>query len=92
MEVHICIVKAKSQAGNIEVKDVMTTQKGQSEKKRDLKFYGFCWKIQQRALGPGGSAAGVRYLWEYTRKVATSCPLKVVATLLSDSYKGVVGA
>ena len=37
MEVHICIVKAKSQAGNIEVKDVMTTQKGQSEKKRDLK-------------------------------------------------------
>ena len=37
MEVHICIVKAKSQAGNIEVKDLMTTQKGQSEKKRDLK-------------------------------------------------------
>ena len=37
MEVHICIVKAKSQAGSIEVKDVMTTQKGQSEKKRDLK-------------------------------------------------------
>ena len=37
MEVHICIFKAKSQAGNIEVKDVMTTQKGQSEKERDLK-------------------------------------------------------
>ena len=37
MEVHICTVKAKSQAGNIEVKDVMTAQKGQSEKKRDLK-------------------------------------------------------
>ena len=37
MEVHICIFKAKGQAGNIEVKDVMTTQKGQSEKERDLK-------------------------------------------------------
>ena len=37
MEVHICSVKAKSQAGNVQVKDVMTTQKGQSEKKRDLK-------------------------------------------------------
>ena len=37
MEVHIYSVKAKSQAGNVQVKDVMTTQKGQSEKKRDLK-------------------------------------------------------
>ena len=30
MEVHIYSVKVKSQAGNIRVKDIMTTQKGQS--------------------------------------------------------------
>ena len=33
MEVHIYSVKAKSQAGNILVKYIMTTQKGQSRKK-----------------------------------------------------------
>ena len=32
MEVHIHSVKAKSQAGNVRIKD-MTTQKGQSRKK-----------------------------------------------------------
>ena len=34
MEVNMYSVKAKSQAGNICVKDIMTTQKGQSQKKR----------------------------------------------------------
>ena len=33
MEVHVHIVKAKSQAGNVQVKDIMKTQKGQSRKK-----------------------------------------------------------
>ena len=33
MEVHIYSYKAKSQAGNIWVKGLMTTQKGQSQKK-----------------------------------------------------------
>ena len=33
MEVHIYSVKAKSQADNIRVKYIMTTQKGQSQKK-----------------------------------------------------------
>ena len=33
MEVQMYSVKAKSQAGNIWVKDIMTTQKGQSQKK-----------------------------------------------------------
>ena len=33
MEVHIYSVKVKSQAGNIWIKDIMTTQKGQSQKK-----------------------------------------------------------
>ena len=40
-----------------------------------LKIYAFCQKIQQRALAPAESAAGVTiYLWEYTRKVAASSP------------------
>ena len=30
MEVHMDSIKAKSQAGNMWVKDIMTTQKGQS--------------------------------------------------------------
>ena len=33
MEVHTYSVKTKSQAGNIRVKYIMTTQKGQSQKK-----------------------------------------------------------
>ena len=33
MEVHIYCVTAMSQAGNIQVKDIMTTQKNQSQKK-----------------------------------------------------------
>ena len=33
MEVHIHSVKAKSQAGNVRIKDIMTTQKGQNRKK-----------------------------------------------------------
>ena len=39
MKVHIYSVKAKSQAGNVRVKYIMTTQKGQSQKKsaRDIR-------------------------------------------------------
>ena len=33
MEVHLHIVKAKSQPGNIQIKDIMRRQKGQSRKK-----------------------------------------------------------
>ena len=33
MEVHMYSVKAKSWAGNLGVKDIITTQKGQSRKK-----------------------------------------------------------
>ena len=33
MKVHIYGVKAKSQVGNIRVKYIMTTQKGQNQKK-----------------------------------------------------------
>ena len=41
MEVHICSVKAKGQPGNIWVKDILTTQKDQSQKKNQLGI----WKI-----------------------------------------------
>ena len=64
MEVHIYIVKAKSQAGNIWIKDIMTTKRPKPKESQQaiLKIYAFCWKIQQRASGPGESAAGVMYL------------------------------
>ena len=40
-----------------------------------LKFYAFCQKIWQKALGPGEHAAGdTTYIWEYTWKVAASPP------------------
>ena len=76
MEVHIFSVyriyiayKAKSQAGNIRVKYVMTTQKGQSRKKisqesQEPHLENLCimLEIQQRASSPGDSAAGATYL------------------------------
>ena len=48
MEEHIySSVSAKIQAGNIRDKDIMTTQKGQSQKNQQgiLKIYVFCQKI-----------------------------------------------
>ena len=69
MEVHIYGVKAKSQAGNIRVKCIMTTQKGQSQKKINWGYYeshlgNLCIMlgIQQRTLGRGESTAGATYL------------------------------
>ena len=69
MKVHIYSVKAKSQAGNIRVKYIMTTQKGQSRKKiskgyqeSHLGNLHIMLEIQQRALGPGESMAGAAYL------------------------------
>ena len=58
-----------------------------------LKIYSFCQKIQQRALSPKDSTAGVRYL--SMRMHPESChifSLKVAATLLSGSRKCTVGA
>ena len=76
MKVHIYSVyrvyiayKAKSQAGNIRVKYVMTTQKGQNRKKisqesqeSPLGNLRIMLEIQQRASGPGESAAEAPYL------------------------------
>ena len=52
----------------------------------------FCWKIQQRALGPGESAAGDTYV--FMRIHPKNCcifPLKVAAALLSGLRKDAVG-
>ena len=93
MQVHIYSVKAKSQAGNMSQRYNTTqkkTQKAKAERKsaRGLKNYAFCQKIQQRASGPGESAAGVTYV--SIRIHPKSCrifPQKVTAaaTLLSGS-------
>ena len=61
MGVHIYSVKAKSQAGNIWAKDIMTAA-------RDRK--NLCILPENSA---GDSAAGVNiYLWQHTWKVAAS--------------------
>ena len=58
-----------------------------------LKIYIFCWKIQQRHLGPGDSAAGITYLsMRIHPKSCSIFTLKVATTLLSGSRKGTVGA
>ena len=62
MEVHLHIVKAKSQAGNIWVKDIMTAARVRKN---------LCILPENSA---GEIAAGVTYLWEYTWKVAASPP------------------
>ena len=81
MEVHVYSVKAKSQAGNIWVKDIMTAA-------RDCK--NLCILFENSA---GESAAGVTYP---SMRIYPKCcrifPLKVSATLLNGSRKGAVGA
>ena len=59
----------------------------------DLKNLCILLEIQQRALGPGESTAGVTYL--SVRIYMKSChifPKNVAATLLSGSRNGAVGA
>ena len=81
MEVHIYSVKAKSQVGNMWVKDVMTAA-------RDRK--NVCSLAENSA---GESATGITYL--SMRIHPKSCcifTLKVSATLLNGSRRGTVGA
>ena len=79
MEIHIYSVKAKCQAGNIWVKDIMTAA-------RDFK--------NLRVLpenSAGDSAVGVTYLsMRIHPKICCVFPLKVSATLLNVSGKGAV--
>ena len=63
MEVHIYIVKAKSEPGKIWVKDIMVAV-------GIVKICVFCRKIQQETALLGLDI----YLWEYTWKVAASPP------------------
>ena len=93
MEEKIYRVQAKSQAGNIWIKD-MTTQNGQIQRKISKGSYAFCQKFQKRASGQGKSTAGVTfYLWEYIKNIAASSPLKLPQSyLLSGFWKGEVGA
>ena len=88
MEVHIYSnVNAKSQAGNIWVKDIMTKQKRQSQKQSARELKNLCI-LPKNSEGlrfrRERTWLGVAYLWEYMQKVA--------ATLLSASRKGAVGA
>ena len=66
MEVHIySSVNIKSQAVNIMRKrynDNTKRPKPKENKLGVLKTYAFCQKIQQKASGPGESAAGITYL------------------------------
>ena len=81
MEVHIYSVKAKSQAGNIWVKDIMTAARD----RKNLRI------LPENSAGE--SAAGITYL--SMRIHPKSCcifSLKVSATLLNVSRKGAVGA
>ena len=81
MEVHICSVKAKSQAGNIWVKDIITAA-------RDRKNLHILPENSAEE-----SAAGVTYL--SIRIHLNNCCiflLKVSATLLNGSRKSTVGA
>ena len=81
MEVHIYSVKAKSQAGNIRVRDIMTAA-------RDRK--NLCILAENSA---GESAAGVTYLsMRIHPKRCRIFLLKVSATLLNGSRKDAVGA
>ena len=96
MEVHIFSVKTKSQAGNIWVRDKMaefSRKMGTFLQSLIVKIYPFSWKIQQKALGPGESTAGVIYLpMKIFPKHCHIFLLKVAATLLSGSRKGSVRA
>ena len=77
MEVHIYSVKAKNQAGNLGVKYIRTTQKGQSLIKNQIGILGILSKEFMHFAG--------------NPKMFIIFPLKVATTLLSGSGKGTVG-
>ena len=67
MEVHIYGVKAKSQAGNIRVKYITTTQKGPKPKENQLEILGISSREFKHYVG--NSAEGFRskrvHCWGY---------------------------
>ena len=81
MELHIYSVKAKSQAGNIWIKDIMTEARDRIN---------LCILLENSA---GESAAGLTYLsMRIHLKSCCILPLKVSTTLLNGSKKGTVEA
>ena len=81
MEVHLYSVKAKSQAGNISVKDIMAAARD----RKNLRI------LPENSAGE--SAAGATYLsMRIHPRSYPIFPLKVHATLLNGSRKGAVGA
>ena len=87
MQAHIYSVKAKSQVGNIWVKDIMATKKKTKATRysdRDLKNLLILSENSAEGLWSKRALLGLCIcLWENTRKAAT--------TLLNGSRKVVVG-
>ena len=68
--------------------DIIKRPKLKEDQLGILKIHAFCWKIQQRALGPEQSTAGVMYLsLRIHSKRDCIFPKKVARTFLSDSRK-----
>ena len=78
MEVHLYSNKAQSQPGNIWVKDIMATQKGQSWKKINWGFWQlmhFAGKVNRGPWVQERVLLGLNiYFWEYTWNVAATSP------------------
>ena len=86
MGVYIHRVNTKSQASNRQVKDIMTIQKGQNWKKINQGSYKFMHFDGKFSRGPWVQERvllGLHIsLWEYTQKVATSSPKKLLQLYL----------
>ena len=81
MKVHIYSVQAKTQAGNMRVKDIMAAARA----RKSLRI------LPESSAGE--RAPGVTYLsMRIHLKNCRIFPLKVSATLLNGSRKGAVGA
>ena len=64
--------------------DNTKSSKAQDAQLEILDVFAFCWKIKQRASGPGKSTARVMYLsMRINPKSCHIFPLKVTTTLLS---------
>ena len=86
MELHIYSVKAKSQASDMWVKDIMTTV-------RECDFPNILWENSADGLGSRRESCwGYVYIDEDTPKSCHIFPLKVAAILLNGLRKGAVAA
>ena len=79
MEVHICSVKAKSETGNVWLKDITTTTS-------HCKYLRILLENSAEDLRSG------RECYENKPEKLSRIPLKIDATLFNSSRKGAVGA